>query len=29
LLLVVRRTSCDRNRENQKRQHGKKSAHQL
>jgi len=29
LLIVVRRTSCDRNRENQKRQRGKKSAHQL
>ena len=29
LLIVVRRTSRDRNRENQKWQHGKKSAHQL
>jgi len=29
LLIVVRRTSCDRNRENHKWQCGKKSAHQL
>ncbi len=29
LLIVVRCTSRDRNRENQKRQHGKKSAHRL
>jgi hypothetical protein len=29
LLIVVRRTSWDRNRENQKRQGGKNSAHQL
>jgi len=29
LLIVVRGTSCDRNREDQKRQRGKKSAHQL